>query len=138
MADHARDLGVLGRTNLTVQALAQVKTTGPQLPTPSLVTDAVLPENVASQWREWPSCVTHETANGVGVESEHERNEQVVCVPKRLEGLLADTVVGRGVHQQHAEQHDVSSNTTWLGVMNLDRSLGPNLRLLDVVEAVDI
>ena len=134
MADHTRDLGVLSRTNLTVQTLAQVKATGPQLPTPSLVTDAVLPEDVASQWREWPSCVTHETADCVGVESEHERDEQVVCVPKRLEGLLADAVVGRGIHQQHAEQHDVASDTSRLGVVNLDRSLGPDLGLLDVVE----
>lgn len=59
------------------------------------------PEVLAGEWREWLNCVADETAGGVSVESKHEGNEQVVSVPKRLEGLLTDFSVGGRVHQKH-------------------------------------
>lgn len=46
-------------------------------------------------------------------------------------------MVSGGVHQQHAEQHDVSSDATSLGVVYLYRGFRPNLALLNI-EEVDI
>ena len=56
-------------------------------------------------------------------------------IPESLKRLLSDTVVGSGIHQNHAEQHDVTSDTTRLGIMNLNGSDGSNLRLLNIEEA---
>lgn len=51
--------------------------------------------------------------------------------------MLADPVVGRGVHQQHAKKHNVSRDTTSLCVVNLKSDLGSHLHTLDV-EEIDI
>lgn len=69
------------------------------------------------------------------VQAEEEGDEEVVRVPEGLEGLLPDPVVRRRVHQQHAEEHDVTRDTTRLRVVNLEGRDGANLRLLDVEEA---
>ena len=60
----------------------------------------------------------------------------MVSVPEGLERLLADAVVGGGVHQEHAEQHDVAGDTTRLGVVDLDGSDRADLTLLNIVEAI--
>lgn len=73
----------------------------------------------------------------MGVESQEKRNEQVVSIPEGLERLLTDTGVSSGIHEHHAEQHDMASNATRLGVMDLQSSDRTDLSLLDVVE-VDI
>jgi len=51
--------------------------------------------------------------------------------------LLADTSVGSGIHQQHAEQHNMTSNTTGVHVVDLECEERSNLRLFDV-EKVDV
>jgi hypothetical protein len=71
----------------------------------------------------------------MSVHAEQERHEQMVGVPESLKRLLSDPVVGSGVYQQHAEQHDVSSNATSLGVMDLQRNLRTHLSPLYVEEA---
>jgi hypothetical protein len=71
----------------------------------------------------------------VGVHAEQERDEEVVSVPKGLERLLSDPVVRSGVDQEHAEQHDVSSDTTSFGVVDLKRNLRTDLHALNVEEA---
>jgi hypothetical protein len=49
--------------------------------------------------------------------------------------LLANAVVGGGVHQQHDEQHGVSSDTTSFAVVDLESDLGSDLGALNVEEA---
>src|SRR4051812_4551249 len=61
----------------------------------------------------------------------------MVSVPESLERLLSDLVVCGCVHEQHAEQHDMTSYASWLGVMDLNCCDGSNLCFLDV-EEVDI
>lgn len=95
----------------------------------------MLPELLASERREGQSSVPHEAPNCVGVQSEEKGNKQVVGVPERLEGLLANPVMGGRVHQEHAKEHDMASDTTWLGVVDLDGCHWPDLCLLDVEEA---
>lgn len=97
----------------------------------------MIPEVLSCEWRDWCSSVTNEAASGVGVHAEQERDEQVVGVPESLERLLSDPVVGGGVNQQHAQQHDVAGNTTSLGVVDFEGHLRANLSLFHVIE-VDI
>lgn len=70
------------------------------------------------------------------VHAEQERHEQMMSVPEGLEGLLSDPVVGRGVHEEHAEQHDVARDASCLCVVDLEGDLGSDLALLYVVEAM--
>ncbi len=56
-------------------------------------------------------------------------------IPESFEGLLPNTVVSSRVHQQHAEEHDMSGNTTGLSVVDLDRCRRPDLCFFHVVEA---
>lgn len=46
-------------------------------------------------------------------------------------------MVRSGVHEQHAEEHDMARNTARLGVVNLDGKHWSNLGSLDVEEAVE-
>lgn len=73
----------------------------------------------------------------MGVEGKEERDEEMVSVPERFEGLLADARMGCGVHQHHAKEHDVAGDASRLSVMNLDGGNRTNLCDFDVVE-VDI
>ena len=61
------------------------------------------PETLPGQRGEGINRVTHETSRGMGVESEHERDEKVVSVPERFKCLLSYPVVGGGIHKKHAK-----------------------------------
>lgn len=99
MADDSDDLCRSPRPDLTVKTLAQVESTCPQLPTPTLVSDAMIPKVLASEWRERIHGITDEAACGVGVKTQHEWDKQVMSIPERLEGLLTDFGVGSGIHE---------------------------------------
>jgi hypothetical protein len=138
MANNASNLGLTASTNLTIQTFHKVESTSEELPSPSEITNAVLPVDVASKRRVGILAVSDKAADSVGVETEEEGDEQVVSVPEGLERLLADLVMSSSVHQKHAEQHDVARDTTRLDVMNLDSSDWTNLGLLDVEEALGV
>lgn len=55
-----------------------------------------------------------------------------MSVPKGLEALLANLMMGRGIHQEHAEKHDMSRNSSGLRVVNLDSSHRPELVFFNV------
>jgi hypothetical protein len=95
----------------------------------------VRPEAVAGEGRVRVGAVTHEAAGRVRVQREQERNEKVVGVVEGLVRLLADLRVRGRVHEEHAQQHDVAGDAAGLGVVDLDRGLGADLRALDIVEA---
>lgn len=93
------------------------------------------PEDVTGERRETVGRVTHETTDCVRVQSEQERDEQVVGVPEGLERLLANSVVRSRVHEKHAEKHDVASDTARLSVVDLQGENRSDLRNLNVEEA---
>lgn len=135
MTDDTSNLGLTTGSNFTIQTLDEIDGTAEKLPSPALVTNAVLPENVTSE-RRHPICsVTDEATDGMRVHAQHEGDEQVVSVPESLERLLANPVVSGRVHQKHAEQHDVTRNATWLGVVDLESENRSNLRPLNIEEA---
>jgi hypothetical protein len=68
-------------------------------------------------------CVAHKTTSGMGIKSNHEEEGKVVSVPERLEALVADLVVRRGVHYEHDKKHEMTSDATGLRVMNLESCL---------------
>lgn len=58
----------------------------------------MIPEIVSRKWRNRVCRVSYETAGGVGVNTEKERNKQMVGIPERFEGLLPDTMVRSCIH----------------------------------------
>jgi hypothetical protein len=135
MPDDTGDLGLAHGADLAIQPLAQVEGAGPQFPSPAQVTDAMRPVLVARERRVAIGRVSDETPNRVGVQGEEKGNKQVVHVPKRLERLLSDTMMRRRVHQEHAQKHYVTRDTTGLDVVDLHGGYRSNLALLNVVEA---
>ena len=135
MAHDARDLGLATGADLAVQPLYHVQATGPQLPAPAEVADAVLPVFSAGKGRDGVDGVADEAADGVGVKAEQKGNKEVVSVPKGLKRLLADLCVGGRVHEQHAEEHDVAGDAAGLLVVNVYSEAGAQLGSFDVEEA---
>ena len=70
MANNFDNLGISSASNLTVQTFDQVETTSPQLPSPTLITNAMVPEILSGKWREWVASVTNETSGSVGVHAQ--------------------------------------------------------------------
>lgn len=114
MTDDLDDLSRPPSTDFSIQALAKIEPTANQFPSPSFVANAVIPEIGTGKWRERCSRVADEAPGGVSVHAQQEWDEQVMRVPERLERLLAYPVMGSGVHQHHAKQHDVTGNATGL------------------------
>jgi hypothetical protein len=95
----------------------------------------MVPERLSGEGGEGVRGVSHEASSGMGVESQHKWNKQVMCIPKSLIGLLANAMVGGGIHEHHAQKHDMPSDTTCLGKVDLDCSLRADLIFFEVVEA---
>ena len=58
----------------------------------------------------------------MGVHAQQKGNEEMMGVPKCFEGLLPNFGMRRSVHEEHAKQHDVASDSTSLLIMDLERS----------------
>jgi hypothetical protein len=138
MADDTGDAGLTAGADLTVETLHQVKATREKLPTPAFVTEAVAPEVGTSKWRNGVRSVAHEATHGVRVQAQHERNEQVVGVPEGLERLLPNAVVRGRVHEKHAEEHNMASDSTRLSVVDFQSAHRTDLGLLDIEEAASV
>ena len=55
-------------------------------------------------------------------------------IPKGFICLLANTVVGGGIDEHHAQEHDMASDTTCASKMDLNCKLWADMILFDVVE----
>ena len=85
VTDDFDNVGSTASTDLTVNTFECVNDTTPYVPTPCLITNAVVPERSASKWRIWQWRITNEAASCVGVQSQEERNEHMVSIPESLE-----------------------------------------------------
>ena len=47
--------------------------------------------------------ITNETSGGMRVEAYHKKECKVVRIPESLKALVADLLMGRGIHQDHDE-----------------------------------
>ena len=70
MAHNFDDLCLASATNLSVQTVEEVQAATNELPSPTLVTNAVSPEIVAIEGRPSWDSITDETAGCVGVHAE--------------------------------------------------------------------
>lgn len=62
----------------------------------------------------------------------------MVRIPKRFKRLLPDPLMGRGVHQHHAKEHDMSCNPTSFCVVNLNCFDGADMIFFDIVKAASV
>lgn len=85
MSDDLDNLRFPTSAYLAVQTLDQIDATAKQLPSPALVTYAMVPEVGSSKRRMWLHAVAHETVGCVSIHAEQEWNEQMMCVPERFE-----------------------------------------------------
>ena len=75
VAHNTSNLGLAESTDLTVQALEKVETSGEQLPSPTEIADAVRPVVVTGERGESVGRVSDEASDGVSVEAEEEGDE---------------------------------------------------------------
>ena len=134
MANDLGDDGIAPRSNLAVEAFEDVQGRGSKLPSPTFVPETVIPKLLSRKGRNGICCIPYKASSGVGIQREHERDEEVVCVPEGLVGLLADTMMRRGIHHHHAEQHDMAGNATCSGEVVLHGQFRADMILFDVVE----
>ena len=114
--------------NLSPNSFTKVDDARPNRESPALVSEAVL------RPVEWEALdilrlrgVADEASGSMSIEANEEEESKMMRVPKGLEALCADFVVGRGIHQHHDEQHEMTSDTASLGVVNIKSPLGTNL-----------
>ena len=75
----------------------------------------------------WIHGIADKATGSMGVKSEEEEEGKVVGVPKGLEALVANLVVGGCVHEEHDEEHEVAGDPARLGVVDVEGSLCANL-----------
>lgn len=95
----------------------------------------MLPEQLSGERRVRIGRVPDEAASGVGVHGKQKGNEEMMRVPERLKRLLAYPSMGGGVHQKHAQEHDMTGDAASLSVVHLDRRHRAKLCPLDIEEA---
>lgn len=122
-----QNLGETSRPSCTYfspDALTKVDDAGPNNKSPALVSEAVVGcvkgEYIA---QGWVSAIPDEAPSGVSIQSDHEEKRQVVGVPKGFKALLADLLVSSCIHEHHDKEHEVSSDASWLGVVDLQCKL---------------
>lgn len=136
MTDHLCDDGGTSGPNLAVEPLHEVETAGYQFPSPTFVTKAMVPKPLPRKGGDRICSVTYEAASCMRVEGQQKRNEQVMRVPESLERLLSDAMVGSGIHEHHAQKHNMAGDSTCFSIMYLDSIYGADFVLLDVVETL--
>ena len=55
----------------------------------------------------------------MSVETDHEEERKVMCVPESLEALVTNLSVRRGVDEHHDEQHEMTRDASRLSVVNI-------------------
>jgi len=130
-----------GRTScpvLSEHPFTEIGETGPDCEPPAHISKAVLGRV------EGEGCdvvgiggVTDEATSSMAVETKHEEERKVMSVPEGFKALGTDLVMGGRVHEEHDQEHEVTSDGSRLGVVDLKCDLLANLGSLDIDE-VDI
>ena len=131
------DLGLAARSYLAVQSFTQINSSTDELPSPTLIANAVAPEILAGERGVRLDTVANEAARGVRVHCQQEGDKEVVCVPESLIALLSDLCMRSGEHEEHTQEHDMAGDAASLHVVNLHSGFGSHERAFDV-EEVDI
>lgn len=87
MPDDLNDFRLPSALDLAVYPLAEVQPSCDELPAPSLVAQAAIPEPVSRERTDGVGRPPHEAARRMRVHCHEEGHEEVMCVPEGLEGL---------------------------------------------------
>jgi hypothetical protein len=135
------NLGKTGGSSSSVfpiYTFTKVDDTWPDNEPPAEVTDTVACIVEREGWLEVRfDTIADEAASGMCVDTDHEEEREVMCIPESLEALVANLMVGGGVHEDHDKEHEMTSDTTWLFVVDILCTLLSDLSSLDV-NKVDI
>ena len=114
--------------DLTPDPLSKVDNARPDGEPPALISQAVL-RRVERERGDVVGArrVADEASSGMGVETNHEEEREVVSVPESFETLVADFVVRRGIHEDHDEKHEVASDASRLRVVDVQGDLRTDL-----------
>ena len=99
MSDNLGNLRFAPCTNLAIQPLDEVESPTNELPSPTFVTETVIPEGFARKRRLRRDSISNEAARGMRVESQEEGDKQMVSIPESFVGLLSNARVGGCVHE---------------------------------------
>jgi len=59
----------------------------------------------------------------MGVKTNHEEKRKMMSIPESLKTLLANFLMSSGIHEHHDEKHEMTGNSSCLGIMNLQCEL---------------
>lgn len=71
--------------------------------------------------------IADEATSGVGIETDHEKESEMMSVPESLETLVANFMMSGSVDEKHYKEHEVPSDTASLGVMDVKGRFRANL-----------
>lgn len=85
MAHDPDNLCLFPGSDLSVHTFDEIESTSPELPTPTFIPNAMLPEYSTGKGRKWLHGVANEASSGVGVKAKQEWNEEMMGIPEGLE-----------------------------------------------------
>ena len=115
-------------TNFSPNSFAKVDNSRPYGKPPTQISDAVFGRVEGEVGNEIGiGRVSYEASDGMSVQTEHEEECKVMGIPESLEALVANLGMGRGIHQNHNEKHEVTTKTTRLMIVDFNCQLRTNL-----------
>lgn len=88
-------------TNLAVYPLSEIDDTRPNDESPTLITEAVLCGIVREgRYVVRVGRIADETASRMGIQANHEKECEMVCIPESFKTLGANLVMSGRVHQE--------------------------------------
>jgi hypothetical protein len=115
-------------TILPVHPFSKVRNSRPDSEPPALIAKAVL-RRIERERADvvWICRITDETTSSVCVKADEEEERKVMSVPESFETLVAYLVVCSGIHENHDQEHKMTSDATRLCVMDLQCILRADL-----------
>lgn len=128
MNKHLRQARRTAGSDFSPHAFTEVDDTGPDDESPALIPKAVFSGvERKGRYESGERAVADEATGGMHIQADHEEKRQVVRVPERLEALVADRVVGGGIHEYHDEEQEVARDTTGLRIVYVQRDFGTDV-----------
>lgn len=121
-------------SDFPVESLEEIQSSDDQLPSPPFIAKTMIPELLSFQRGDTVGGVSDEAPSGVGIKRQHKRDKKVMRIPESFICLLANAVMCGCVHEHHAQEHDMASDTTRASKMDLYCKFWTDLLSFDVVE----
>jgi hypothetical protein len=120
MHDDFGNLSISSAVDDSPDPFQKVYATTPKSQSPSLIPNAMIPEIGAVKGTIRLCGVADKASRRMSIQRQNKNEGEMMSIPKRFECLLSQWCMRCSVHQEHAEQHDMSGNSTCLGIMYLE------------------